>query len=201
LPGRDVPFYRQVLARCLSRLTLDLAAGEPSPADRRAVLELVTASLVGVEARWAVVENICGPLPSVLVHGDYVPKNLAVDPGDGGVLRPLDWETAGSGLPATDLAELAAAWPQALAAYTAFAGPPVPAISGVWLPAIVGVGRVLRVIMAIDWATEALALRGHATIFGKLQTYAAWLNQALATEPWSGHAPAGARPGGSRARS
>ncbi len=43
-----------------------------------------------------------------LVHGDLFPKNLVLQPG--GWIRPIDWEHAGIGLPAWDLARLVDGW-------------------------------------------------------------------------------------------
>ncbi|KRF19618.1 phosphotransferase [Nocardioides sp. Soil796] len=41
-----------------------------------------------------------------LVHSDFNPKNLLVDPGTGEVTGVLDWEFAHAGLPVTDLGNL-----------------------------------------------------------------------------------------------
>ncbi|MGI8588338.1 MAG: aminoglycoside phosphotransferase family protein [Chloroflexia bacterium] len=46
--------------------------------------------------------------PQTLVHGDIFPKNLMVQPGS--YIRPLDWESAGLGPAAWDLARLVDGW-------------------------------------------------------------------------------------------
>ena len=51
--------------------------------------------------------------PSVLLHGEAYPSNLLVEAG--GRIRPVDWETAGTGAAALDLAALTSgAWDPAV---------------------------------------------------------------------------------------
>ena len=45
-------------------------------------------------------------LPAVLVHGEAYPSNVLVDRPDGPRIRPVDWETLGTGPAALDLAAL-----------------------------------------------------------------------------------------------
>jgi len=58
----------------------------------------------------AVMETAQPPLDQIgrccLVHSDFNPKNLLVDPDSGAVTRLLDWEFAHSGMPVTDLGNL-----------------------------------------------------------------------------------------------
>jgi hypothetical protein len=67
------------------------------------VLEDLLARLDVIEARWGEVANFCDMLPLTLVHGDFVPRNLRVR---GDELVIFDWETAGLGVQAPDLAKL-----------------------------------------------------------------------------------------------
>jgi hypothetical protein len=46
-------------------------------------------------------------IPSTLVHGDFSPKNVHIRAGNASVdVLPLDWETAGWGVPARDLSDV-----------------------------------------------------------------------------------------------
>lgn len=75
-----------------------------APADRE-VLNEVLAEGEALERRWARIEQAYGEFPVTLVHGDFQSKNLRIHMGDRGpVLRPIDWEMAGRGVPAADLA-------------------------------------------------------------------------------------------------
>src|SRR5439155_13258368 len=59
-----------------------------------------------VEAHWAEVEQFLERQPRRLVHGDFVIKNLRLrDGANGPVLLVYDFEMAGWGVPATDLAQ------------------------------------------------------------------------------------------------
>jgi len=75
-----------------------------TPEDR-AVLSGVLAQGEALEARWPEIERACEGFPLTLVHADFQPKNLRIRMTDAGpVLCPIDWETAGRGVPAADLA-------------------------------------------------------------------------------------------------
>jgi hypothetical protein len=73
--------------------------------------DLVLADLLSklelLESGWDDVTAFCDTLPRTLVHGDLVPKNLRVmHDGQGPGLAIFDWETAGLGSQAPDLAQL-----------------------------------------------------------------------------------------------
>jgi hypothetical protein len=77
--------------------------------DREMLGQLVS-MLETLDRRWADVERACRAMPVTLVHGDFVRKNLRTRPDDTcGEFQffALDWETAGWGIPAADLAGLA----------------------------------------------------------------------------------------------
>jgi hypothetical protein len=106
LPGRGGAYYlerlRSVCAALDERLTHARLDGE-----QRVVLQTVVAQCQGVEARWAELEPWLTSWPSALVHGDFVVKNLRLRPGTSApVLLVFDWEMAGWGARATDLAQL-----------------------------------------------------------------------------------------------
>ena len=75
-----------------------------TPADRE-VLGAVLAQGDALESRWPQIERACEGFPVTLVHADFQPKNVRIRNTDAGpVLCPIDWETAGRGVPAADLA-------------------------------------------------------------------------------------------------
>jgi aminoglycoside phosphotransferase (APT) family kinase protein len=75
-----------------------------APADRE-VLSAVLAQGEALESRWAQIERACEGYPVTLVHADFQPKNVRIRNTDAGpVMCPIDWETAGRGVPAADLA-------------------------------------------------------------------------------------------------
>lgn len=88
---------REEIRRCSGNRAL-------SPEDR-GVLEAVLDVGEALEARWGEIERACEGLPVTLVHADFQPKNLRIRMSEAGpMLCPIDWETAGRGVPAADLA-------------------------------------------------------------------------------------------------
>ncbi len=74
-------------------------------AEDRAVLRAIVQQGETLEAHWPRLERACAGLPVTLVHADFQPKNLLVRvTEDGPSLLPIDWEKAGWGIPAADLA-------------------------------------------------------------------------------------------------
>lgn len=60
-----------------------------------------------LESRWDRIEELCHRFPRTLVHGDLAKKNFRVRSTESGIdLLAFDWEMAGYGIPAPDIAEL-----------------------------------------------------------------------------------------------
>jgi len=75
-----------------------------TPTDRD-VLRAVLAQGEALESRWPQIERACEGYPVTLVHADFQPKNIRIrSTASGPVICPIDWETAGRGVPAADLA-------------------------------------------------------------------------------------------------
>jgi aminoglycoside phosphotransferase (APT) family kinase protein len=99
-------------------------------------------------------------MPCTVVHGDFVPKNVRVARRAGRlVVLPFDWETAGWGPPAADLASFQKGIRPDLTHYA-------NAVAGAWpglgiddLMAMSDLGRLFRVLAAIDWASVGLTDR------------------------------------------
>ena len=129
------------------------------PADRE-VLESVAAQCDALEQGWTEIERFCATVPATVVHGDFRSKNIRVRPAaSGAALFPLDWETAGWGVPAADLAaprgrtnaELVD-----LGTYAAFARESRPGLDAAELGRLVTVGGMFRRLAAIGWASRSL---------------------------------------------
>lgn len=90
----------------IARERIHRHAGNPGlTAEHHVLLGRIVDQFETVEPRWAAVERACSVLPVTLVHGDFRPKNVRVRFESGApVLRPIDWEMAGWGVPAVDLA-------------------------------------------------------------------------------------------------
>lgn len=113
----------------------------------RGVAEQVRA----LAARWSDVEELCGGLPATVVHGDFRPKNVYLRcTGDGLVCYPIDWETAGWGVPAADLTRID------VGAYWSVAREWREGLSRDAVSRLAQVGQVFRTIAAIDWECTSL---------------------------------------------
>jgi phosphotransferase family enzyme len=119
LVQRDADFYR-----CWMERAREFGRGEPS--DRRAALDRLA------ECHGRLVEALLA-MPPTLLHGEFYASNVLIAEGEGGVrVAPLDWELAGPGPGALDLAALVSGWPAAdreamRLAYEHALGEPLPA--------------------------------------------------------------------------
>jgi hypothetical protein len=89
-----------------ARDALQRYARDPIMNSEAALLQAMLDALGTVESRWTEVISLCGALPATLVHGDLAKHNVRVRVvGDGEALTVFDWEDAGWGTPAVDLAQ------------------------------------------------------------------------------------------------
>src|SRR6266705_1334523 len=153
LPDRGLSHYLQRLRT--SRAELLQRVGNPvlSAADV-AVLQTVVAQFDMIEAHWAEVERFSDSLPPTLVHGDFVIRNLRVRPGANGLaLLVYDWEMAGWGFPATDLAQVQSCARADLDAYYPELRQDFPQLDVRDIQRMRDYGNLLRVLDGMFWAT------------------------------------------------
>lgn len=106
LPDRGSPYYRTHLETGRGLIVNNLMNPALGPHDI-ALLGSVLTLYETVERRWQELEELCAASPSTLIHGDFRRKNLFVRTGPSGLqLVAIDWETAGWGTPAVDLAPM-----------------------------------------------------------------------------------------------
>ncbi len=105
LPDRGMAHYLQGLDA--GRGAIAAHSDDPSLSPEEAFVLRRLADLLGeVRRSWSILEEICSELPPTLVHGDLVRKNLCIGAtGNGPVMFAFDWENAGWGPPALDLAQ------------------------------------------------------------------------------------------------
>lgn len=200
LPDRGPRHY---LIHLLSaREEIDRQLRRPAPDDGGSmVLEDLLSLLDAIESRWPEVVSFCDTLPPTLVHGDLVPKNMRIlRDGDRLGLAVFDWETAGLGVQAPDLAQLLE--PQRT--WYARRHPPkridrfsanpcldtyrseLERAAGRWDAETVGhaaaVGNLFRCLAGIDWtSTEATAKWCPVDDF---RVYSVWLANAMQLAGW-----------------
>jgi hypothetical protein len=129
--------------------------------------------------RWQLVEACCRLMPETLVHGDFVAKNLRVRSGGNGlVLLPLDWETAGWGCPAADLDSIhdLKHYHAAIHSRLEFSD----------LLQVARCGTLFRLLASIDWSSRGLRYEWVERPMSELGLYGNQLNQVLRDLEWSG---------------
>lgn len=185
LPARGGEHYLEQLLAARGNIQLGIEAGGLS-ASERAKLELLRRQIDRLEARWEAMTAPCAIFPRTLVHGDLARKNcrLHATP-DGPAIVMLDWETAGWGPPAADLAEWSrppkntpGGWGGAVAldVYASRVAGAWPRVTLRDIEQQSRIGTVFRLIAAVLWASELLPVGGGARAVIKL----AWLSNRLA---------------------
>jgi hypothetical protein len=174
LPDQGPACYREHLRLARARIVKNIS--NPSlRAEDVAELETILSESDAITTSWSRLEACCDGMPRGLVHGDFVPKNLGVRAGSAGpVLLPFDWEVAGWGVPAADLAEC-----PDLRAYGALVGPYWPHVTFEELRRLAGCGRVFRLVAAISWASWGLAYPAVEKAMKNLRCYAADLAELV----------------------
>jgi aminoglycoside phosphotransferase (APT) family kinase protein len=127
-------------------------------------------------------------MPLTLVHGDFVAKNLRVrNSQEGPILLPLDWETAGWGVPAADLAQVVgrAARPD-LATYWSIVRESSWELDLPTLQRLADLGVVFRVLAAIRWTSEALPYRWLHMPMLDMRSYDDRLRVVMQATNWKG---------------
>jgi phosphotransferase family enzyme len=117
------------------------------------ILRALLSEFETLESRWRVIEAVCRQLPGSLVHGDLAEKNLRLrELKDDRLLLPFDWETAGWGPPAVDIAQfiLDSASPD-LGAYLSIVRDFWPGVNAEDLRNVARIGAIFRLINAITW--------------------------------------------------
>ena len=171
LPDRGPHYYLEVLHE--ARLKLLEASHDPRLGESRPLLTALGRHCDALEAVWGDIEGLCGRLRKSLVHGDFTAKNVRVrGNGSSQVLCVMDWDVAGWGPPASDIAALS------LGRYRSRITGRWPEIDLVTLREAGRVGRIFRLLLWVDATSTALASRSTERALRKLEHY----EHALAAE-------------------
>jgi hypothetical protein len=147
LPAKRPAHYLDLLHTARKGVARALA-GDGWPDNEQQVLTAALTQLDVIEGRWGEMVELCGGMPNTLQHGDFVRKNLIVDPA--GALVPLDWEAAGWGPPVVDLSFVDAG------RYHSLVSTKWPELSVEAIARAATAGRILWHLSAIRWATRDL---------------------------------------------
>lgn len=151
LPRRGAAFYFDGVRS--SRLALERRLGDARDAGDAATVRRCITMCDSLEAGWTHVEAAAAAAPDTLVHGDIAAENARID---GAEVAVFDWEKAGWGTPAVDLARVD------VAAYVSAAGDGGRPIGLDDVARAAAAGSLLRTL-SHNWAAKPV---------GKLERYA-----------------------------
>jgi hypothetical protein len=186
-PGRYLAKLRSARAEILLR-----QGNRALQADDHAVLRNVLARLDELEALWPAIERYCASLPTTLVHADFQPKNLRLRASSGGLaLYPIDWETAGWGVPAADLA-MASSRKLSVSVdpdeYERAVRELLPELDATTIQRLSSIGHIFQTMAGIDWATADLRFEWERCLIrpiSSMRVYLVRIETALqATSGW-----------------
>jgi hypothetical protein len=182
LPGRSAADYLNLLDSVNNAIAGNLANTYLTFA-YRGVLQTFLGQLDQVRAQWAQITAICGNFPPTLVHGDLAAKNVQIREEAGGQrLLPFDWEGAGWGVPAADLAQLSdrglgKSISPDLCEYVLHTSGPSGDLESV--RELANVGTIFRVLHMVDWQAWMLPTEGIGKTVGAIRGYTTELERAL----------------------
>jgi len=151
LPDAGPDRYREHLHAACETIRPRLANPALAAADVRLLRRLLE-GLERLDRSWRGIETACAGVPATLTHGDFRAKNACVRAGPSGLeLFPIDWETAGWGIPAVDLTKID------LKAYWSTVRLMWPDARPEVLRRLAAVGRIFLELAAIRWVSPQLA--------------------------------------------
>jgi Phosphotransferase enzyme family len=190
LSGRGPGHYLEHLQSGRAKILRSLA-NRALKVDDLVVLESIVSQCEILESYWSQVERFCEGLPQTLVHGDFTGKNLRVRTGRAGItLLAFDWEMAGWGIPAADLAQSAqlrtggfSANPSILTYWSAVQDH-WPSLDLPTIQRLANCGKAFRCLAAINWKAERLMEEGADWVLSEMRIYQAELSDAIRAAPW-----------------
>jgi thiamine kinase-like enzyme len=132
------------------------------------ILKGIILQCESIETRWGHIERLCSQYPQTLVHGDFAKQNLRMRLGASGInLVVFDWEKAGVGVPAPDIAELLGrgvlGHPEngmlsdsGLTEYLSIVSRSWSDLDPAAIKQLAVLGAVFRLLAAISWESEEL---------------------------------------------
>jgi len=157
---------------------------------QRCQLQRIVMNCDFVESEWWRLEEFCQDVPRTLVHGDFVGKNVRLRAGATSVeVLPFDWEHAGVGVPAVDLAQ---------AQYSSTIFLANPDLSEYWMTTewtelgyegvlqLATYGTVFRCLAALHWESQRLAYEWVEWPVKNMALYEVELAGAVHASGWSG---------------
>lgn len=189
LPARDTSYYLELL-RASRAKALEYAGCDALSEEETEVLRRTADQCDRLESAWGRLEDVCRAAPETVVHGDLVERNVRVrSSSDGPQLLVFDWEFAGYGTPAIDLAQfsLRSISPDLPTYRSGLACWPTTEVE---LGQLAACGTFLQIVNAMWWAS--FGLRGQIPKVLEqpvqlMKTYTDALALAMSDAGWTNH--------------
>jgi hypothetical protein len=184
LPNRQFDDYLGYLRTACGLICRYLDAESCTPANARGMQSIVRYAK-GLERQWSRLRNACDAVPTTLVHGDFVARNIRLGLGDGSlVILPFDWECSCWGNPVIDLAQTSlgstrfGADPD-LRTYSLVVRDHWPNLNAQTVQRLALIGTLLRLLSAIYWAALGLPHEGAERSVRNLSVHAGGLDRVV----------------------
>jgi hypothetical protein len=175
LPNRQPDHYLELLHRGVNLFLLNDSNPALKLTDLR-VIEKILGNCEFLKINWDQITNICKEMPSTLVHGDFISKNVAVRNTQNGLsILPFDWEKAGWGCPSEDISRID------IPTYQAITQDYWPGIDSTTLMDIANVGKIFRCLVYIDWIAPQLGEKEIKSPMDHLKLCETWLSELIQT--------------------
>jgi len=185
LPDRGTSYYWDLLIS--GRGNIQDALGDRTlRADQRQILEAIIRTFGEIAELWHDVVRYCDSVPRVLVHGDLATKNVRVRSNSPEVaFVAFDWETAGWGQPATDLAQFAlSSVSPDITTYWKIVRTHWPHLDLNDVRRLAELGGVLRLVAGIAWESWSLGTIDRDTVVDYVAGIHERLRAALGACGW-----------------
>jgi hypothetical protein len=182
LPDRGAAHYREHLRIARDTILRSLA----SSSLRNGEAELLR-NIVGqcdlLASLWTGIEDACDGFPRTLVHGDVAEKHMRVHRTTAGsALLLFDWETAGWGVPAVDLAQLEVGrlWGVQIHRYHAAVRRHWPRADFGRIGRLASAGSVFRLLALLCWESSRISDEPSQKTMSRMAVYHAEMARVLA---------------------
>ena len=183
LPETGVDYFQSILGSAQDGARRGLGHDALSESDRD-VLAQILSSLDSVADEWHRVEDACAHMPTTVVHGDFVPKNVRVRRrGTTSELVAFDWETAGVAPPAVDIAMLRGE-EHHRRRYLAIVRETWPGLGRQDVERLEAVGALFRLLHEVYWENRSFAYAWIERAMRKMTVYDQRLRSLLAEGAW-----------------
>jgi hypothetical protein len=154
----------------------------PQLAEHVTTLKAIAGQFDLLESHWSYLEAICDCVPGVLVHGDFIPRNLRVRCKPSEIeLLPFDWGEAGWGMPGIDSIHVSSA------AYWSEIQDFWPYLTREMFRKSLIVGKIFRSIDAVHWQIPSFQYEWVEHPMNNMKIYQNWLTTAIQKMEFENH--------------